>query len=145
MLTVGTEPSTAGQSDPLQRLTRGSHDREQLHFHRPANWPVAKAAIIPVGMGEYTPQRIGRRPPIARKRRIKRTAETMGRRLLEIVTYDKSCRIGGTLNLDDRRRLRRSVLEMPVFKTAVSFAVSQGWVIVEDDTLTLRAAGPARA
>jgi hypothetical protein len=31
----------------------------------------------------------------------KQTPETIGRRLLEIVVYDKRCRIGGTLTLDD--------------------------------------------
>ena len=30
---------------------------------------------------------------------------------------------------------------MPDFKTACSFAVNQGWLIVEDDALTLMTAG----
>jgi hypothetical protein len=34
---------------------------------------------------------------------------------------------------------------MPDFKAACSYAASQGWLIVEDDTLTLAAAGLAAA
>ena len=64
----------------------------------------------------------------------------MGRRLLEIVVYDKRCRIGGTLTLDDLTRLPISVTGPPD-----SDAVSQGWLIVEDDVLTLTTAGLAAA
>jgi hypothetical protein len=52
-------------------------------------------------MREHTEQRITDRPRIARKRQSKQSAEAIGRRLLEIVVYDRLCGIGGTLTLDD--------------------------------------------
>jgi hypothetical protein len=66
----------------------------------------------------------------------------LGRRLLEIVVYDKSCRIGGTLSLDDLAETPEvGDWKMPYFKAACSYAASQGWLIVQDDVLTLTAAG----
>ncbi len=65
----------------------------------------------------------------------------MGRRLLEIVVYDKRCRIGGTLTLDDLAETEVGDWKMPDFRMACSFAVSQGWLIVENDALTLTTAG----
>ena len=59
----------------------------------------------PNGMGEHIGQGI-QRSRTARKHPRKQTAETIGRRLLEIVVYDKRCRIGGTLTLDDLPRVR---------------------------------------
>jgi hypothetical protein len=52
-------------------------------------------------MGEHIEQRITERPRIARKRPGKQEPEAIARRLLQIAAYDKSCRIGGTLTLDD--------------------------------------------
>ena len=95
-------------------------------------------------MGEHTAQRITERPRIARKRPGKQTPEAMGRRLLEIVVYDKRCRIGGTLTLDDLAETSEvGDWKMPNFKTACAFAVGQGWLIVQDDVLTLTTAGLA--
>jgi hypothetical protein len=85
------------------------------------------------------------RPRIARKRRIKRTPQTMGRRLLEIVVYGKLCRIGGTLTLDDLAETPIGDWKMPDFKAACVYAVSQGWLIVQDDAVTLTTAGLAAA
>ena len=96
-------------------------------------------------MGEHTEQRITERPRIARKRPGKQTAEAIGRRLLEIVVYDKRCRIGGTLTLDDLAETEVGDWKMPDFKAACSYAASQGWLIVEDDVLTLTTAGLAAA
>jgi hypothetical protein len=48
------------------------------------------------------------RPEITRKRSGKQTAETIGRRLLEIVVYEKCCRIGGKLTRDDLAEHPRS-------------------------------------
>ncbi len=95
-------------------------------------------------MGDHTQQRITERPRIARKR-PKQTAEALGRRLLEIVVYGKCCRIGGTLTLDDLAETEVGDWKMPDYRAACSYAVSQGWLIVQDDTLTLTAAvlGPA--
>ena len=85
-------------------------------------------------------------PRIARKRPGKQSPETMGRRLLNIVVYDKRCRIGATLSLDDLAETSEvGDWKMPEFKIACSFAVSQGWLIVADDTLTLTTAGLAAA
>src|ERR1700693_965352 len=80
------------------------------------------------------------RPRVARKRRTQ-TADAIGRRLLEIVVYDKRCRIGGSLTLDDLAETAIGDWKMPDFKVACSYAVSQGWLIVEDDALTLTVAG----
>jgi len=80
------------------------------------------------------------RPRVARKRR-KQTADAIGRRLLDIVVYDKRCRIGGSLTLDDLAETAIGDWKMPDFKVACSYAVSQGWLIVEDDALTLTVAG----
>ena len=66
----------------------------------------------------------------------------MGRRLLEIVVYDKRCRIGGKLTLDDLAETSEiGDWKMPDFKAACAYAVTQGWLIVEDDTLTRSGAG----
>ena len=80
-----------------------------------------------------------------RKRPGKQTAEALARRLLRIVVYDKRCRIGGTLTLDDLAETAIGDWKMPDFKAASSYAVSQGWLIVVDDTLMLTTAGLAAA
>jgi hypothetical protein len=84
------------------------------------------------------------RPRVA-KHRIKRTPQTMGRRLLEIVVHGKLCRIGGTLTLDDLAETPIGDWKMPDFKAACVYAVSQGWLIVQDDAVTLTTAGLAAA
>ena len=93
-----------------------------------------------MGIGEHTEQPITQPPRIARRRPGKQAPEALGRRLLEIVVYDKDRRIGGTLTLDD---LAETVgdWKMPEFKLACSYAASQGWLIVQDDVLTLTTAG----
>jgi hypothetical protein len=96
-------------------------------------------------MGEHTEQRITQRPRIARKRPGKQKPERMGRRLLEIVVYEKCCRIGATLSLDDLAETEVGDWKMPAFKAACAYAVSQGWLIVRDDALTLTTAGLAAA
>jgi hypothetical protein len=96
-------------------------------------------------MGEHTEQRITDRPRIARKRPGKQAPETTGRRLLEIVVYGKGCRIGGTLTLDDLAETEVGDWKMPDFRTACAYAASQGWLIVENDALTLTTAGLAAA
>jgi hypothetical protein len=65
---------------------------------------------------------------------------------LRIVVYDRCCRIGGTLTLDDLAETSEiGDWKMPAFKMACTHAASQGWLIVEDDTLTLTIAGLAAA
>jgi hypothetical protein len=99
----------------------------------------------PNGMGEHVEDRNTGRLRTARKRPNKQTPETIGRRLLEIVVYDKCCRIGGKLSLDDLAETEIGDWKMPQFRAACSYAVSQGWLTVQDDTLTLTTAGLAAA
>ena len=62
------------------------------------------------------------------------------------MVYGKRCRIGGTLTLDDLAETSEiGDWKMPDFKAACTYAASQGWLIVEDDTLTLTTAGLAAA
>jgi hypothetical protein len=97
-------------------------------------------------MGEHVEHRGIQRLRIARKRPGKQSAEAIGRRLLEIVVYDKCCRIGGSLTLDDLAETSEvGDWKMPDFKAACSYAASQGWLIVRDDMLTLTTAGLAAA
>jgi hypothetical protein len=96
-------------------------------------------------MGEQIEQPGTERPRIARKRPGKQTAETIGRRLLEIVVYGKRCRIGGKLTLDDLAESEIGDWKMPDFRIACAYAASQGWLIVQDDALTLTTAGLASA
>jgi hypothetical protein len=96
-------------------------------------------------MGEHIEQRAIQRLLTARERPSKQSAATIGRRLLEIVVYDKCCRIGGKLTLDDLTETEIGDWMMPRFGAACSYAASQGWLIVQDDTLTLTTAGLAAA
>jgi hypothetical protein len=65
---------------------------------------------------------------------------------LAIVVYDKCCRIGATLSLDDLAETSEiGDWKMPDFKQACAYAASQGWLIVDDDALTLTTAGLAAA
>jgi hypothetical protein len=61
------------------------------------------------------------------------------------VVYDRCCRIGGTLSLDDLAETEIGDWKMPQFRAACSYAASQGWLIVVDDALTLTTAGLAAA
>jgi hypothetical protein len=96
-------------------------------------------------MGERIEQQGIQRSRIARKLPSKQTVETISRRLLEIVVYDKHCRIGGKLTVDDLSESEIGDWKMPDFKAACAYAMSQGWLIVEDDVLTLTTAGLAAA
>jgi hypothetical protein len=54
----------------------------------------------------------------------------------------KRCRIGGKLTQDDLAETSEiGDWKMPDFRMACLYAVSQGWLIVEDDALTLTTAG----
>ena len=68
----------------------------------------------------------------------------MGRRLLRIVVYDRCCRISATLTVGELAETSEiGDWKMPDFKAACSYAASQGWLIVQDDMLTLTTAGLA--
>jgi hypothetical protein len=91
-------------------------------------------------------KQITERTRIGRKRAGKQTPEQIARRLLKVVVYDKQCRIGGTLTLDDlAENSEIGDWKMPDFKAASAYAVSQGWLIVVDDMLMLTVAGLAAA
>ena len=82
----------------------------------------------------------------ARKRPAKQTAEALARRLLRIVVYDKQCRIGGTLTLNELAETSEvGNWKMPDSKAASAYAVSQGWLTVVGGTLMLTTAGLAAA
>jgi hypothetical protein len=104
---------------------------------------VGAAIIIDADMGEHTDNRITGRPRSAQKRPTQ-SGETIGRRLLEIVVYDKAC-IGGTLTLDDLAETEVGDRKMPDFRMACANVTSQGWLIIEDDVLMLTTAGLAAA
>ena len=127
------------------RLGRVLYEAPCLPVFRERVLFTSNPSRYPTGMGEHTEQRITERPRIARKRPGKQTAETMGRRLLEIVVYDKCCRIGGTLILDDLAETVIGDWKMPDFRAACDYAASQGWLIVSDDALALTTAGLAAA
>jgi hypothetical protein len=91
-------------------------------------------------MGKRAELRVTDRPTLSRNRPSKQTPEAIGRRLLRIVVYDKQCRIGGMLTLDDLAETEIGDWLMPEFKTACSCATSQDWLIVSDDMLTLTTA-----
>ena len=104
------------------------------------------AGRYPSDMGERIEQQKIDRSRNARKRPAKQTPELSGRRLLQIVVYGKRCRIGGRLTLDDLAESSEiGDWKMPDFKAACTYAVSQGWLSVDDDTLTLTTAGLAAA
>ncbi|MGP0001971.1 MAG: hypothetical protein ACLPKW_30135 [Acetobacteraceae bacterium] len=97
-------------------------------------------------MGEHVaPQNI-ERDQTNMKRPSKQTAAAIGHKLLEIIVYRKTCRIGGKLSVNDLVETSEiGDWKMPDFKMACTYAASQGWLIVADDGLTLTTAGLAAA
>jgi hypothetical protein len=97
-------------------------------------------------MGEHTEHPNIERHLISKNRLTKQTAAATGRKLLDVVVYSKRCRIGGKLTLDDLAETSEiGDWKMPDFKLACTYASSQGWLIIEGDTLTLTTAGLAAA
>ena len=75
-----------------------------------------------------------------------RTAESMARKLLDAMVYEKCCRSGDKLNLDDL--VETSDIgdwKMSDFETARAYAVAQGWLAIEGNSLRLTTAGLAAA
>jgi hypothetical protein len=64
---------------------------------------------------------------------------------LQIVVYDKRCRIGGTLTLDDLAETEIGDWKMSDFRAACTYSACQGWLMVRDDILTLTTTGLAAA
>jgi hypothetical protein len=96
-------------------------------------------------MGEYVAhQKAGSGRTSSRSR--DQSAEAIGRRLLDVVVYAKGCRVGDTLMLDDLAETSEvGDWKMPDYKLACTYAASQGWLIVQDNALTLTTAGSAAA
>jgi hypothetical protein len=111
-----------------------------------AYWSVGAGTIIDADMGEHIQRQIADRPRLSRKRPVTLTPELIGRRLLEIIVYDKTCKIGATLALDDLVDTSEvGDWKMPDFKMACTYAASQGWLVIEGDSLILTTAGSAAA
>jgi hypothetical protein len=117
----------------------GKHQADQEQLERVITRDPERRSARHIGLQKTD------RPQIARKPRIKRTPQTMGRRVLEIVVYGRLCRIGGTLTLDDLAETEVGDWKMPDFKLACTYAASQGWLIVQNDAFTLTTAGLAAA
>ena len=75
-----------------------------------------------------------------------RSAEAIAPKLLDVIVYDKCCWIGGTLDLDELTETSGiGDWKMSDFETARSYAVAQGWLIIEGNNLRLTTAGLAAA
>ena len=97
-------------------------------------------------MGENIAQQNIGRGPTRRKRPGRPTAEAIGRNLLNIVVYAKGCRVGDKVVLDDLAETSEvGDWMMPDFKIACIYAASQGWLVIEGDSLILTTAGSAAA
>lgn len=97
-------------------------------------------------MGEHIQHQGVRHARIAGTRPGEQTAETTARRLLDIIVYSKSCRIGAKLSMDELADSSEvGDWKMPDFRLACRYAASQGWLVVDEDSLTLTTAGLAAA
>ena len=66
--------------------------------------------------------------------------------MLDIIVYDKACRVGARLSLDELADSSEvGDWKMPDFRLACRYAASQGWLIVDEGNLTLTTAGLAAA
>jgi hypothetical protein len=82
------------------------------------------------------------KPQTSRKLPRKHPAENIGRKLLDIIVYNRNSQAGDSLTVDDLVEASEiGNWKMPDFRMAYTYAASQGWLIVENDTLTLTTAG----
>jgi len=96
-------------------------------------------------MGEHSEQLTGDRHRSGRKQPRKQSADALGRQLLEIIVYRRNCRIGSHVSMDDLEATEIGDWSMPDFRAACAYSASQGWLIVQNDLLTLTTAGLAAA
>jgi hypothetical protein len=96
-------------------------------------------------MEEHSGQSTPDRSRSSRKLPRKQTVDALGRRLLAVMVYDRNCRVGGKLTLDDLEATEIGDWTMPQFKAACAYSAAQGWLIVRDDGLTLTTSGLAAA
>lgn len=108
-------------------------------------WRVACATVKFPGMGEHIAQLVSDRRGASQKRLGEQTAAAMGRKLLGVIVYQMGCRMDGRLSVDDLSGTEIGDWKMPDFRAACTFAACQGWLIVNDGTLTLTRAGFAAA
>ena len=71
--------------------------------------------------------------------------QALGRRLLEILVYEICCRPGDKVATEQVADSEIGDWKMPQYKAGCSYAVSQGWLIVEENGLVLTTAGMAAA
>jgi hypothetical protein len=125
---------------------RLSHVREPMHFRASGYWSVAIQITSVGGMGEYVAQQNIGRGRTRLKRPKKQTVEAIGRRLLDVIVYGRSCRVGEKVILDDLAETSEvGDWKMPDFKMACTYAASQGWLVIEGNALMLTTAGSAAA
>jgi hypothetical protein len=82
----------------------------------------------------------------AKTRREALAAEPIARKLLDVIVYDKGCRIGDRLTLDDLIETTDiGDWKMSAFETARTYAAAQGWLAIEGESMRLTTAGSAAA
>jgi hypothetical protein len=73
-------------------------------------------------------------------------AEPIARMLLDAIVYDEGCRVGDQLTLDDLIETTDiGDWKMSVFETARTYAVAQGWLVIEGNSMRLTTSGSAAA
>jgi hypothetical protein len=92
----------------------------------------------------HTPN-TSRRKQQARSIEPDRPAQVLGRRLLEVLVYEICCRPGDRIGTGQVAESEIGDWKMPQFKAGCSYAVSQGWLIADEDCLILTNAGMAAA
>lgn len=74
------------------------------------------------------------------------TAEPKARKLLNVIVYDRNSRIGDKLTLDHLIETTDiGDWKMSAFEAARTYAVAQGWLVIEGNSLRLTTAGSAAA
>ena len=74
------------------------------------------------------------------------TAEPKARKLLNVIVYDRNSRVGDKLTL--YHLIETTDIgdwKMSAFEAAGTYAVSQGWLVIEDNSLRSSPAGSAAA
>jgi hypothetical protein len=71
--------------------------------------------------------------------------QVLARHLLHVLVHELHRRAGDRVPTDEVAKTEIGDWKMPEFKTCCAFAVSLGWLILEEDNLTLTDAGMAAA
>jgi hypothetical protein len=132
-------PARTVDSSPFTQSRVGTHAAGRL-------WSSSDETISLSCMSENIHQPKSGLHRTGRPRPEVRTAESMARKLLDAMVYEKCCRSGDKLNLDDL--VETSDIgdwKMSDFETARAYAVAQGWLAIEGNSLRLTTAGLAAA